>query len=126
MLDPVRAYLEAPRCAILATLGPDGAPHAAVVHYLVEQDELLVNGRPDRRWLRNLRRDGRFALVVHDHAQPLRWVGVKGDATFLRAGADAVEDAMALARRYGEDPAEYRDQERVSLRLVPRRVHEYA
>jgi PPOX class probable F420-dependent enzyme len=124
LLDPVRQYLAAPRCAVLSTIEPDGAPHPAVVHYLLEPDALIVNGRADRHWLSNLRRDPRVSVVVHDADQPLHWVGIKGSAALLRTGRAAVDDAMAMARRYGEDPAAFEDQQRVSFRIVPRRVSE--
>jgi PPOX class probable F420-dependent enzyme len=120
-----RDYLSAPRCAVLSTIGPDGAPHPAVVHYLPGEDSLIVNGRADRRWVSNARGDRRVCVVVHDAAEPLHWVGIKGTAEFLRDGQAAVEDAVTLARRYGEDPAGYRDQQRVSFRIVPRSVTEY-
>jgi PPOX class probable F420-dependent enzyme len=125
LLEPVRQYLAAPRCAVLSTLDEDGAPHPAVVHYLLDDDGLIVNGRADRRWLTNLRRDSRVSLVVHDADEPLHWVGIKGRAEMLHEDSAGVEDAMALARRYGEDPAAYRDQKRVSLRILPGRVFEY-
>jgi hypothetical protein len=51
LLDPVRQYLREPRCAVLSTTGPDGAPHQVVVHYLLERDALIVNGRADRHWV---------------------------------------------------------------------------
>jgi PPOX class probable F420-dependent enzyme len=125
LLASVREYLTAPRCAVLSTIGPDGAPHQAVVHYLLEAEGLLVNGRPDRRWARNLRRDPRASVVIHDADEPLHWVGVKGSAQAASEGRAAVDDAMAMARRYGEDPADYQDQDRVSFRLRPERVFEY-
>jgi PPOX class probable F420-dependent enzyme len=125
LLDPVRPYLAEPRCAVLSTIEPDGAPHQAVVHYLPEGDALIVNGRADRRWLSNLRRDPRVSVVVHDADQPLHWVGIKGNAELLHTGQMAVEHAMVMARRYCEDPAAYQDQQRVSFRIVPRRVYEY-
>jgi hypothetical protein len=40
-------------------------------------------------------------------------------------GKAAVDDAMAMARRYGEDPAAYQDQQRVSFRILPWRLYEY-
>jgi PPOX class probable F420-dependent enzyme len=125
LLDPVGDYLAEPRCAVLSTVGADGAPHQAVVHYLPETDAVVVNGRPDRRWARNLRHDARVSVVVHDADRPLHWVGIKGSAETAREGRAAVEDAMTMARRYGEDPGEYEHLERVSFRIVPRRVFEY-
>lgn len=64
-------------------------------------------------------------MLIHDAEQPLHWVGIKGVAEVVREGPAAVEDAMTMARRYGEDPDEYADQERVTFRIVPRRVYEY-
>lgn len=121
----VYEYLSAPRCAVLSTIGADGGPHPAVVHYLLDRDGLLVNGRPDRVWAANLRRDPRVSIVIHDAERPLHWVGIKGSAKAVVEGNAAVEDAMAMARRYGEDPADYQHLERVSFRILPRRVFEY-
>jgi PPOX class probable F420-dependent enzyme len=131
MLEPdpplasVREYLREPRCAVLSTLGADGAPHQAVVHYLLEADALVVNGGPDRRWAKNLLRDPRVSMVIHDADRTLHWVGIKGSAQPLREGRGAVDDAMAMARRYGEDPADYENLERVSFQILPHRVFEY-
>ena len=125
LLDPVRRYLGAPRFAVLSTIGPDGVPHPAVVHYRLEGDALVVNGRADRRWIANLRRDPRVSVVVHDADDPSHWVGIKGSAELLLTGQAAVDDATALARRY-DDPAVFEGQERVGYRIVPRRVYEYS
>jgi PPOX class probable F420-dependent enzyme len=125
-LARLRPYLIEPRCAVLTTLGPDGSPHPAVVHYQLEDDAIVINGRVDRKWVRNLRRDPRVSLVIHDADQPLHWVGIKGAAELHQEGAPAVEDAIAIARRYDEDPAGYRDQDRVSFRIAPRYLYEYA
>jgi hypothetical protein len=112
-LDDVRDYLAEPRHAVIATIGKDGSPHQAVVHYLPTADGLIVNGRPGRRWAQNLRAD------------PRHWVGIKGTGTLVADGDAAVEDAMTIAARYGEDPEDYRNLERVSFVIVPRRVYEF-
>lgn len=125
LIDSVRGYLSAPQCAVLSSLGPDGAPQQAVVHYLLGRDHLLVNGRPDRRWAANLRRDPRVSLVIHDGDKPLHWVGVRGVAQLRDESRGAVQDAMTMAQRYGEDPAEYEQLQRVSFEVVPHRVFEY-
>jgi PPOX class probable F420-dependent enzyme len=124
-LEPYRDYLSAPRCAVLSTLDADGAPQQAVVHYLPAGDGILVNGRPDRRWALNLRRDPRLSIVVHDVDRSLHWVGVRGTAELLHEGPPTVQDAVTMARRYGEDPAPYQTQQRVSFLIVPRRVYEF-
>jgi PPOX class probable F420-dependent enzyme len=124
VLDAVREYLSDPRCAVLSTVGPDGSPHQVVLHYLLEPDGLVLNGNAGRRWARHLRHGGRVSIVVHDADDYLHWVGIKGRAERLRDGDAAVEDAMTLARRYGEDPEDFRGQERVSFRVIPERVFE--
>ena len=124
-LDRVREYLDAPRCAILATVDAGGSPHQAVVHYWLAVDAVMVNGRADRRWVVNLARDPRVSLAVHDSGESEHWVGLKGRANVAQTGEPALDDAMALARRYGGDPDEYVGQDRVSFRILPRRVYEY-
>jgi PPOX class probable F420-dependent enzyme len=125
LLASVRQYLAAPRCAVLSTIGQRGFPHQAVVHYMPTPDGVLVNGDADRRWVRNLKRDPRASIVVHDAANPLHWVGIRGDVVTTRDGRDAAGDAMAMARRYDEDPADYEQRERLSLLIRPQRVFEY-
>jgi PPOX class probable F420-dependent enzyme len=125
LLDPVRAFLAEPRCAVLSTVSAAGEPHQAVLHYMLEDDGLLLNGCADRLWVRHLLARPAASLVVHDAADSQHWVGLKGEARLLREGPDALQDAMAQARRYAEDPEGFRGQRRISFRLVPRRVYEY-
>jgi PPOX class probable F420-dependent enzyme len=109
----------------LSTIGAGGFPHQAVVHYMPTPEGVLVNGDADRRWARNLKRDPRASIVVHDAANPLHWVGIRGDVVTTRDGRDAAADAMAMARRYDENPADYEQRERLSLLIRPQRVFEY-
>ena len=125
LIEPVRPFLSAPRCAVLATIGPDGAPRQIVTHYLLDDDQLRINGHRDRRWVANLRRDPRASLIVHDDADYLHYVSIRGTATLLDQGGAAVADAMRQAERYGEDPADFAGQPRVSFRIEVERVHEY-
>lgn len=124
-LDDVREYLAAPRCAVLSTLDSSGAPHQAVVHYDIEQEVITLNGDATRLWVRHLRRDPRVAIAVHDEADSLHWVGIKGTARLRHEDDRATDDAMELAKRYGDDPAAYAGRERVTLEVVPDRVYEY-
>ena len=124
LIDQVRDYLEVPRVAVLATLRADGSPHQALVHYWLGEDELFVNGRPSRRWAVNLARDQRVTIAIPDHEDPLHWVGLSGTGRQVADGAAAARDAVALAQRYGEDPDEYRNIERVSFAITAQRVYE--
>lgn len=126
-IDDVRSFLCGPQRAVLSTVGSGGGPHQVVVDYAVDGDGILLNGRVDRRWVRNLRLDPRACALVHDPADVSHWVRLTGTAELLREGdGAAVEDAMAMSRRYGDDPEQFRGQHRVSWRLVPTQVLERA
>jgi PPOX class probable F420-dependent enzyme len=125
LIEPVRAFLSAPRCAVLSTLGPDGAPRQIVIHYTLDEDHIRLNGHRERRWVANLRRDPRGALIVHDDHDYLHYVSIRGRATLVDEGAGALAEAMRQAERYGEEPADFAGQPRVSFRLDPDQVHEY-
>ena len=125
LIEPVRAFLSAPRCAVLSTIGPDGAPRQIVIHYLLGESHLRINGHRDRRWVANLRRDPRVSLIIHDQVDYLHYVSIRGTATLVDEGATAVAEAMNQAERYDEDPAEFADQPRVSFRIDVEQLTEY-
>ena len=125
LIEPVRSFLSAPRCAVLSTLGPDAAPRLVVVHYTLAEDHILLNAHRDRHWVANVRHDPRVALLVHDERDYLHYVSIRGHATVIDEGEEAVTEAMSQAQRYGEDPANFANQPRISFRLDPEHVHEY-
>ena len=126
-LEDVRTFLQGPHRAVLSTLDSDGAPHLVVVDYLAEDAGLMLNGRVNRRWVLNLRRDPRASALVHDPADAGHWVRVSGTAELIRDGdGRAVEDAKVMARRYGDDPEQFTGQHRVTWRLVPGQILERA
>ena len=120
-----RAFLAAPRYATIATVGPDGAPHQAIVWYVVDGDDLIINSRPERHWPRNLAADPRISVAIYELEQPEHWFGLKGRAQLLHEGAEATADIQALARRYSGDPEKYAEQDRVSYRILVESVFEY-
>jgi PPOX class probable F420-dependent enzyme len=125
LIEPVRGFLSAPRCAVLSTLGPDGAPRQIVIHYMLGEDHVRLNGHRDRRWVANVRRDPRVALIVHDEHDYLHYVSIRGRAALLDESEDALAEAMRQAERYDEDPAGFAGQPRVSFRVDPEHIHEY-
>jgi PPOX class probable F420-dependent enzyme len=126
LIEPVRAFLGAPRCAVLSTVGAAGEPRQLVLHYMLGDDHLRINGHQRRRWVGNLRRDPRVSMIVHDEGDYLHYVSLRGRATLVDDGEAALADAMAQATRYGEDPADFMGQPRVSFRIDPERVTEYS
>ena len=125
LLDAVRPFLEAPRCAVLSTVGPDGAPRQIVIHYMLGEDHLRLNGHRDRRWVAHVRHDPRGSLIVHDERDYLHYVSIRGRVALVDEGEEALADAMRQAERYGENPADFAGQPRVSFRVDPEQVHEY-
>lgn len=127
--DEVRAFLDAPRLAVLATVRADGSPHLTVVWYGRRGDEVIVNTTAPRSKARNLARDPRVSLLVGEME---RYVRLEGEARIVATGADAVRDIHDLAVRYdGADAAErqtrtlWSTQARVTYAIAVRRIYRY-
>lgn len=127
--DEVRAFLDAPRFAVVATLDLDGSPRQAVVWYRVDGDTVVVNSADGRRWPANLRRDQRIALTVEDG---YRYVQLVGSVEVEDDQAVAQADIAEMARRYhAADPSRaerliasvFRRQHRVTFRIVPTSIN---
>lgn len=95
LTEDQRAFLEAPRFAVAATISPDGLPHQTVVWYALDGDDGLVVSTPNGSLKhRHLMRDPRLSLCVEDG---YRYVAVSG----LVAIEDEPEAARALYGRIG-------------------------
>jgi PPOX class probable F420-dependent enzyme len=134
LADRVRAFLEAPRFASIATLDDDGSPRQGVVWYLLEGDTLVVNSKVGRRWPANLLRDRRVAVSVIDTDDGYRWIGLTGRVDVVDDPEQAQADIAAMARRYyPNDPAQaerlierrFRSQRRISFRIHVDEVHDH-
>jgi PPOX class probable F420-dependent enzyme len=123
--DSVRAFLADTNWATIATLNEDGSAHQAVVWYLLDGDDVVVNSRRGRHWPRNLERDPRVSLAIQDRKQPEHWVALRGEARLVRTGDDAMADINSLARRYGDDAARFDGQDRVTFEIRVARTFEY-
>ncbi|WP_137993263.1 pyridoxamine 5'-phosphate oxidase family protein [Streptomyces vilmorinianum] len=63
--DELIRFLRGHRIAVQASIGPDGAPQAAVVGFAVTDDlEIVFDTVETTRKYRNLRADPRIALVI--------------------------------------------------------------
>ncbi|HET9345386.1 MAG TPA: TIGR03618 family F420-dependent PPOX class oxidoreductase [Candidatus Limnocylindrales bacterium] len=129
----VRAFLEQPRYAAIATTDPDGAPRQAVVWFLLDGDTIVVNSLDGRRWPTNLRRDPRISVAITDAATE-SWVGVTGTVEIVDDQERAQADIAAMARRFhAANPAHaeelierrFRPQQRVSFRVIPDGIHDH-
>jgi PPOX class probable F420-dependent enzyme len=121
----VREFLTEPRYAVISTVNPDGSPHQAVVWYLLEGDDVILNSRVGRRWPVNALRDPRVSLIAQAGDD---YASITGTLEEIGGGELAQGHIAAMARRYyeprraAESIEEYRTHERISFRLVPRRA----
>jgi PPOX class probable F420-dependent enzyme len=129
--DHVRAFLEAPRFAAIATTDEDGAPRQAVIWFILDGDTIVINSLEGRRWPTNLRRDRRISIAITD-ATEQTWVGLSGTVEVVDDQALAQADIAAMARRY-EDPEDaeaviatrFSKQQRVSFRVRITGIHDH-
>jgi len=127
--DEVRAFLDAPRFAVLATLREDGSPHLTVVWYERRDDEVIVNTTAPRSKARNIERDPRVSLLVGEME---RYVRLDGEARAVATGTAALADIRGMAVRYDGEAAADRQarrvwstQERVTYAIAVRRLYRY-
>src|SRR3712207_4547777 len=87
----VRELFEKPNYVHLATLLPDGSPHAvAVWSGFVDRDRLGFFTQPASRKAKNVARDPRVALSVVDRDNPYRMASVRGRVVETVEGDEAV------------------------------------
>ena len=121
MLDPdVRRVLDGTSIAHLATILPDGSPHAVPVWVAARGDQIVFLTGPGTRKARNLRRDPRLALSIAPVDNPFTPVVIRGRVVEWIEGDAAWEIVDQLAMKYLGQPYG-RDQERVVAVIEPER-----
>jgi PPOX class probable F420-dependent enzyme len=121
MLDPnVRRVLDGASIAHLATILPDGSPHAVPVYVGTHGDRIVFFTGPGMRKARNLRRDPRMALSIAPAGNPFEPVIIRGRAVEWIEGDAAWEIIDRLATKYTGTPYP-RGQERVVVVIEPGR-----
>ena len=80
--EHVRAFLEEPHFAVLATINASGTPQLTVMWYALHPDDDVVVLNATRGLLkeRNLRRDPRLSLCIEDG---MRYVTLEGRAELV-------------------------------------------
>ncbi|MFJ8039584.1 PPOX class F420-dependent oxidoreductase [Kitasatospora sp. NPDC096147] len=124
--DAIRALLDAPVPAVLATVNPDGGPQTSMVWVGRDGEDLLISSTAGLRKVRNLERDPRASLILHDPSDPLRYVEFRGRAAISEDTDRAL--AVTLAEQYegpgaGEEYLELPPEVlRVAIRITPEKV----
>jgi PPOX class probable F420-dependent enzyme len=132
--ERLRDFLTAKHFLTIATVDADGSPRQAVIWYLIDGDDLIVNSAIGRRWPANLLRDGRVSAAITDHADGYRWIGVTGSAEAITDQPTAQAHIAAMARYYHDDEPDeaealiatrFERQERISFRIRIDAAHDH-
>jgi PPOX class probable F420-dependent enzyme len=122
-----REFLEEERFAVLGTVNRDGSPHLTVMWYLLERDEIVFNTAASRQKPKNLDRDPRASLIVHDG---YRFVRVEGRVRRVDGRDTTQNDIRRLAQRYyasenrtAEAMERFSKQQRITYRMPIERVY---
>ena len=127
----VRAFLEEPRFAVMATVNRSGTPQLTVMWYALDAESDLIVMNTSRGLLkeRNLRRDPRMSLCVEDG---LRYVTLEGRADLIEDRAQQEREVNELiapryiGQRLGAQRWEViKRSDRIGVWLHVERVHAY-
>jgi PPOX class probable F420-dependent enzyme len=131
LADPlVRELLAARLVGVLATLEPDGSVHAVPMWLAPTEDAIALATASRSRKLRNIERDSRATLVLHDSRAGLEICGasIRGRVAIVR-GEEAVPLIRLVHRRYVADAGlalpeteMFLGSDDVALRLMPEAV----
>jgi PPOX class probable F420-dependent enzyme len=127
LTEAQRKFLEEKRFAVVGSRNPDGSPHLAVMWYLIDGVDIVVNSAQGRIKDRNLAADPRMSVLVEDG---YRWIRIDGRAVIEHDQKIAHADIRRLATRYYEDERKvdeavknnFGKQHRITYRLPIRRV----
>jgi PPOX class probable F420-dependent enzyme len=110
--------------ATVVTLMPSGQPQAQLTWVDADDEHVLVNTEPQRQRSRNLRRDPRITVLIHNGENGYDWAEVRGHVVETVAGDEARKHIDELARKYtGEDyAAPVGPQGRIILKVAPDKV----
>ncbi|MDX3853753.1 PPOX class F420-dependent oxidoreductase [Streptomyces sp. AK02-01A] len=124
--DQLKQLLDGPVFVNIATIQPDGSPQVSPVWVKRDGDELLISTTVGRRKEQNLRRDPRVTVVVQPVDAPYTYAEIRGSATLTTEGGQELIDELSLkymGKPYAEfNPDSAQDNERVVIRVTPRKV----
>jgi PPOX class probable F420-dependent enzyme len=102
LTDREIALLKGKNFAHLATLNEDGSAHVAPLWIDVEDDggHVLVNSAVGRKKDRNIRRDPRVVVSLHDQDDPYRWTAISGTVVSIETGDVAESHIDVLNQKY--------------------------
>ena len=95
------------RTATLATVRPDGRPHAAPIWYGLDGETFVFMTGKGTVKGRNMRQEPRVSLCIDDERPPFHFVIVEGTAELATDDPEMLRWATSIGGRYmGEEQAE--------------------
>lgn len=119
--DDVRALLDGPNTAHVATLMEDGAPHSVPLWIGVEGDKIAFLSSPDSVKGRNLRRDPRVSISITEEGKPNVMAQVRGRVTEILDGDAGWAVIDRISHKYIGAPYPLRT-DRVAFLVEPERA----
>jgi PPOX class probable F420-dependent enzyme len=121
--EEIAAFLQEPHVAVLATVRPDGRPHAVPIWYEYDAGEVVFHMGPTSVRYRNLLQNDNATLCVDTKTSPYKAVILEGKVELHEGQDDERTARMAvqyLGERAGRRYAESMKGERVVIgRLRP-------
>ena len=126
--DKAKELLDAKNVVTVATINPDGSPQTSILWATYDGDDLLLSTIESRAKHRNLSRDPRISVLIHDHAtSSSNYVEVRGTVTMTREGGPELIERLSQiydGERFAGDDGKP-ERVRVVLRLTPQHVVDY-
>ncbi|MFD7663012.1 PPOX class F420-dependent oxidoreductase [Streptomyces sp. NPDC059788] len=126
MPGALKALLDSPVFATVATIQPDGSPQLSPVWVKRDGDDILFSTTAGCRKAHNLRRDPRVTVLVQPSDAPYTYAEIRGSAALSSADGRELIDELShkyTGRPYAEfNPGVPDDGERVVVRITARKV----
>ena|SRR5437879_699220 len=124
--EPVKAFLDKPNLAVLATRSRGGRVQATPVWFLRADGHILINTKAGRTKLRNMQANPQVALAIVDRENPYQYVQIQGKVVKFDRESGA-KDIDRLSQRYMGGPYKYAPddgpKERISILIVPEKIN---
>ncbi|CAO5184310.1 putative PPOX class F420-dependent enzyme [Frankia sp. AiPs1] len=125
MLDlDVRDLAAGMNLGFFTTLMPGGQPQTSIVWPHADERHILVGTQTSRQKYRNILADPRATILLHDNANPRRYIEIRGRVVATETGPPAIELARLTFTKWTGSPIlREAEGERVLLRLRADHVH---
>jgi PPOX class probable F420-dependent enzyme len=124
--DAVRRLLDGPNFATVATLGPDGQPHASVVWIDRDGETLVFSVTADKQKARNLARDPRISLTVFDLENPYHSTEIRGTVELVEDLGRLLPERLSQKYLGQSPPPDPAGTVRLIARVTPTKVIEFS